>query len=122
PIYHTNVMMCVAETFAVICLASIDDKKERQNVVGHLKQDGKEIITISEKQMHQFAGNMLQVLGMGEKRYSVMGTAAYNCLSAQEIEGLGRHSVIIHSHLDTIESCGGGSVRFMMAEVYLPKN
>ena len=122
PIYHTNVMMCVAETFAVICLDSIDDKKERKHVVGHLKQDGKEIITISEKQMHQFAGNMLQVLGMGEKRYLVMGTAAYNSLRPQQIEALEKHSEIIHSSLDTIETCGGGSARCMMAEVFLPKN
>lgn len=122
PIYHTNVMMCVAETFAVICLDSIDDKKEKQNVVSHLKQDGKEIITISEKQMHHFAGNMLQVLGMGEKRYLVMGTAAYNSLRPQQLQALEKHSDIIHSPLDTIETCGGGSARCMMAEVFLPKN
>ena len=68
-IYHTNVMMCLAETFAVICLDTIDDKKERKNVVKHLKQDGKEIISITEAQMHQFAGNMLQLRGKGQQRY-----------------------------------------------------
>tara|TARA_R110000744_G_scaffold76614_4_gene151790 strand:+ start:1190 stop:2119 length:930 start_codon:yes stop_codon:yes gene_type:complete len=122
PIYHTNVMMCLAETFAVICLDSIDDKKEKKNVVNHLKQDGKEIIAISEKQMHHFAGNMLQVLGMGEKRYLVMSTAAYNSLKPQQIQTIEKHCAIIHSSLDTIETCGGGSARCMMAEVFLPKN
>jgi hypothetical protein len=58
-IYHTNVMMCIGETFAVICLSSIDDKKERKNVIKHLKEDGKEIIDITEKQVNNFAGNML---------------------------------------------------------------
>jgi hypothetical protein len=122
PIYHTNVMMCLAETFAVICLDSIDDKKEKKNVVNHLKQDGKEIIAISEKQMHHFAGNMLQVLGMGGQRYLVMGTAAFNSLNPQQIQAIEKQCAIIHSSLDTIEACGGGSARCMMAEVFLPKN
>ena len=121
PIYHTNVMMCLAETFAVICLDSIDDKKEKKNVVNHLKQDGKEIIVISEKQMHHFAGNMLQVLGMGEKRYMVMSTAAHNSLRSEQLKAIEKHCAIIHSSLDTIETCGGGSARCMMAEVFLPK-
>lgn len=122
PIYHTNVMMGLAETFAIICLDAIDDKKERKNVTAHLKQDGKEIIAISEAQMYHFAGNMLQVLGMGEKRYLVMGTAAYNSLSPEQITKIKKHCDIVHSALDTIETCGGGSARCMMAEVFLPKN
>ena len=62
-IYHTNVMMCLGETFAVICLSSIDDKQERKNVIQHLKEDGKEVIDITEEQVNNFAGNMLQVKG-----------------------------------------------------------
>ncbi|WP_026810432.1 citrulline utilization hydrolase CtlX [Arenibacter latericius] len=121
PIYHTNVMMCLAETFAVICLDSIDDKKEKKNVVSHLRQDGKEIIAISEAQMHQFAGNMLQVLGMGDRRFLVMSTAAYESLRPEQIATIEKHCGIIHSSLKTIETCGGGSARCMMAEVFLPK-
>jgi len=122
PIYHTNVMMCLAETFAVICLDSIDDKKEKKNVVNHLKLSGKEIIAISEKQMHHFAGNMLQVFGMGEKRYLVMSTAAYKSLRPEQLKSLEKHCALVHSSLDTIETCGGGSARCMMAEVFLPRN
>lgn len=121
PIYHTNVMMCLAETFSVICLDTIDDKKERKNVVDHLKQDGKEIITITEKQMHHFAGNMLQVRGANENRYLVMSSAAYSSLTASQIEHIEKHCEILHSSLETIETCGGGSARCMMAEVFLPK-
>ncbi|CAM3518350.1 citrulline utilization hydrolase CtlX [Zobellia roscoffensis] len=122
PIYHTNVMMCLAEDFSVICLDTIDDKKERKNVVDHLKQDGKEVIAITEQQMHHFAGNMLQVLGGNEKRYLVMSSSAYHSLTPSQIEAIEKHCEIIHSSLETIETCGGGSARCMMAEVFLPRS
>ncbi|CAZ96692.1 arginine deiminase-related protein [Zobellia galactanivorans] len=122
PIYHTNVMMCLAEDFSVICLDTIDDKKERKNVVDHLKQDGKEIIAITEQQMHHFAGNMLQVLGADDKRYLVMSSAAYESLDQNQIDAIEKHCDIIHSSLKTIETCGGGSARCMMAEVFLPRS
>ncbi len=121
PIYHTNVMMCLAETFSVICLDTIDDKKERKNVIHHLKENNKEIIKITEDQMHYFAGNMLQVLGADNKRYLVMSTQAYNSLSAEQLASIEKHCEILHSSLDTIETCGGGSARCMMAEVFLPR-
>ena len=121
-IYHTNVMMCLAENFSVICLDTIDDKKERKNVIDHLKQDGKEIIKITEQQMHHFAGNMLQVLGGDDKRYLVMSSSAYNSLTSNQIEAIETYCEIIHSSLDTIETCGGGSARCMMAEVFLPRS
>lgn len=122
PIYHTNVMMCLAETFAVICLDSIDDKKERKNVIKHLKADGKEIIAISEAQMHQFAGNMLQLHGDNDQRYLIMSDAAYKSLTKDQVNKIEKHCPIISSSLETIETCGGGSARCMMAEVFLPKN
>lgn len=121
PIYHTNVMMAMAETFVVICLDTIDDKKERKNVVEHLKLDGREIIPITEGQMHHFAGNMLQVIGKDGKRFMVMSSQAYHSLREDQIKAIEKHCDIIHSPLDTIETCGGGSARCMMAEVFLPK-
>ncbi len=121
PIYHTNVMICMAEDFAVICLDSIDDKKERKNVVDHLKTTNKEIISITEGQMHHFAGNMLQVFGNDNKRFIVMSSQAYRSLNTSQIKSIEKHCEIIHSPLDTIETCGGGSARCMMAEVFLPR-
>ncbi|MGB5498302.1 MAG: arginine deiminase-related protein [Maribacter sp.] len=121
PIYHTNVMMAMAENFVVICLDSIDDKKERKNIVGHLKKDGKEIIEITEEQMHHFAGNMLQVIGANDQRLMVMSSQAYHSLSPLQIKNIEKHCEIVHSSLDTIETCGGGSARCMMAEVFLPR-
>lgn len=119
PIYHTNVMMCVAEEFAVICLDTIDEKKERKNVIKHLKEDGKEIIAISEKQMHEFAGNMLQV--QGDKKYLVMSERARKSLNPDQVAKIEKHCEILSSDIATIEICGGGSARCMMAEVFLPK-
>lgn len=120
PIYHTNVMMALGETFAIICTDSIDDKKERKNVLEHLKRTEKEIITISEEQMHQFAGNMLQV--QGEKgSFLVMSQAAYNSLTQEQISKIEKHCSILTSDLQTIETCGGGSARCMLAEIFLPE-
>tara|TARA_R110001592_G_scaffold13718_10_gene62736 strand:+ start:12613 stop:13548 length:936 start_codon:yes stop_codon:yes gene_type:complete len=120
-IYHTNVMMCVAEQFAIICLESIDDKKERKNVLKHLKENGKEVITITEQQVNAFAGNMLQVKGNNEQRYLVMSSSAYHSLRKEQLQKIEKYNPIIHSSLETIETCGGGSARCMMAEVFLPK-
>lgn len=121
PIYHTNVMMCLGESFAVICLDAIDDKKERKNVLNHLRADGKTVISITEAQMHSFAGNMLQVLGKDQERLLVMSSAAYNSLTSAQVTELEKHARLLHSPLETIETCGGGSARCMMAEVFLPK-
>ncbi len=120
-IYHTNVLMCLAEAFAVICLDAIDNKKERKNIVKHLREDGKEIIAISEKQMNSFAGNMLQVKGSENILYLVMSTSARNALTNKQLVAIEKYCAIIDSNLDTIEACGGGSARCMMAEVFLPK-
>jgi hypothetical protein len=121
-IYHTNVMMCLGENFAVICSDCIDDKKERKMVLDNLKKDGKEIILITESQVNNFAGNMLQVRGKDDKSYIIMSAAAHEFLKPKQIEQLQKHGEILSSSLDTIEACGGGSARCMMAEIFLPKN
>ncbi|MCG9793945.1 citrulline utilization hydrolase CtlX [Flavobacterium algicola] len=120
-IYHTNVMMCIGDTFAVICADAIDDKQERKMVLENLKKDNKEIILISEKQLNSFAGNMLQVSGDNDSSYLVMSTSAYESLTVQQLEKLEKHTSIIHADLTTIETHGGGSARCMMAEVFLEK-
>jgi hypothetical protein len=121
PIYHTNVMMTLGEGFAVICLDSIDDKTDRKNVIAHLKENGKEIIVITETQMHQFAGNMLEVKGLNDKRFLVMSKAALDSLTLDQISKIEKYCEILSSDLSIIETCGGGSARCMMAEVFLPR-
>lgn len=121
PIYHTNVMMALAEHQAVICLDAIDNKKEKELVIANLKEDGKEIIAITETQMHQFAGNMLQLKNNNEERFMVMSEAAFKSLQPEQIKAINKYSKIIYSNLHTIETCGGGSARCMMAEIFLPR-
>jgi hypothetical protein len=121
-IYHTNVMMCLGDSFAVICADSIDDKKERKMVLDSLRGDDKEIILITEEQVNNFAGNMLEVKGKNDNRFLVMSESAYKSLTKKQITQLEAHVEIVHSSLDTIEACGGGSARCMMAEIFLPRN
>ena len=121
PIYHTNVMMALGENFAVVCLDTITDKSERKNLLHHLKEDKKEIISITPEQMCQYAGNMLQVQGKNST-YLVMSDAAYNALTPQQIQTIEKYTQILHSNLETIETCGGGSARCMLAEVFNPRN
>ncbi len=120
PIYHTNVMMCVADEFAVICLDSIKNETERNTVSGSLIQTGKQIIEISFGQMNHFAGNMLQVHNREGKKFVVMSSQAYHNLTAQQILSIEHFNPILHSDITTIETNGGGSARCMMAEVFLP--
>ena len=120
-IYHTNVMLCVAETFAIICLSAIDDKTERKNVLKHLKATGKKVIDITEEQVARFAGNLLQVNSKNEERFLIMSETAFESLTQSQKSQISNHCQIISSPLETIETCGGGSARCMMAEVFLPK-
>lgn len=118
-IYHTNVMMCVADSFAIICLEAIDNQIEKECVIKMLTETGKEIIEITEDQKNRFAGNMLQI--MGDKSYLVMSTSAHRSLTDFQKKAIKKHCSILHSSLDTIEACGGGSARCMIAEIFLLK-
>lgn len=119
-IYHTNVMMCVANDFAIVCLDSVDDISQKKNLVNHLKNDGKQIIEISENQVNYFAGNMLQVTDNCGSLMLVMSSSAFNSLTTSQIKSINKFAEIIHSPLDCIETLGGGSARCMMAEIFLP--
>jgi hypothetical protein len=121
PIYHTNVMMCVAEQFVVICLECIDDEMEHEKVQEVIKSTHKELIEITEKQMQNFAGNMLQVQNTEGKQFLVMSETAYKSLTKEQISSIENHCEIIYADLETIETNGGGSARCMLAEIFLPK-
>jgi len=120
PIYHTNVMMCIAETFAVVCLESIDDQSQQKNVLNHLSESGKEIIEISEDQVEKFSGNMLQLKDTNGDAILVMSDSAHTALTKQQVDKIQKHCKILSNPIPTIETCGGGSVRCMIAEVFLP--
>ncbi|MBY0480413.1 MAG: amidinotransferase [Chitinophagaceae bacterium] len=120
PIYHTNVMMCIADQYAVICLESIPDLAERTFIVDQILATDKKIIPISIDQMNRFAGNMLQVENGEGQKYLVMSTQAFKSLTEEQIEQITAFNEIIHSDLSVIEANGGGSARCMMAEIFLP--
>jgi hypothetical protein len=121
PIYHTNVMMCVADRYVVICLDSIRDALQLTTVNEVIRQTGKEIIPISLQQMENFAGNMLQVENKNGEKFLVMSSQAYASLEPGQRDKLEAYNPILHSPLDTIEKNGGGSARCMLAEVFLPE-
>lgn len=120
PIYHTNVMMCVADAYVVICADAIDNLAEREAVLSTIRSTQKSIVEISLDQMNHFAGNMLQVHNAAGERFLVMSSQAYHSLNPAQIAQLESFQPILHAPLDTIEKHGGGSARCMMAEVYLP--
>ena len=117
-IYHTNVMMCIAAQFAVVCLESIVDNIERENVINKLTETNKEIIDISLQQLNSFAGNMLQVRNNDNELLLIMSTQAYQSLAPEQVNRLSKYNRLVHSSLNTIETAGGGSARCMMAEIF----
>ncbi len=121
PIYHTNVMMCVAEKFVVICLECISDSKEKEKLVNSFKKTEKEIIEISFEQMNNFAGNMLEVKNTLNQTFLVMSESAKNSLTKTQIAQINNYADILSSPIPTIERIGGGSARCMMAEIHLEK-
>lgn len=118
PIYHSNVMLSVGTHFAVVCLSSIDDTDERNRLVQQLESTGKTIIAISAAQMNGFAGNILEVSSSEGKPLIVMSSTAYNSFTADQRILLESFGELIHAPLDSIETCGGGSARCMLAEVF----
>ncbi|HEX5150256.1 MAG TPA: arginine deiminase-related protein [Parafilimonas sp.] len=118
-IYHTNVMMCVADKYIVICLDSIKNAQQRKNVIDTIKNTGKKIISISIEQMNRFAGNMLQLKNKNGEKILVMSEQAYVSLTYQQISELEELNRIVYEDLYSIETNGGGSARCMIAEVFL---
>ncbi len=120
-IYHTNVMMGLGEDFVVICLETIKDPADRKAIKEAFARTGKTIIRISLDQMMAFAGNMLQLRNKAGERFLVMSSQAYDSLYPEQIQFIKQHTQILHSPINVIEEIGGGSVRCMMAEVFLKR-
>ena len=118
-IYHTNVMMGLGIGFAVVCLDSIRDEQEKKKLKESLESTGFEIIPLSFHQMNNFAGNLLQVISKDGTPYVILSKRAYDSLSPEQIAIMKKHSEILPIPIDIIEVIGGGSVRCMMAEVFV---
>ncbi len=120
PIYHTNVMMCIGEKFAVVCLDSIKYTEDKIAILESFKATKKTVIDISFDQMNHFAGNMLEVKNKEGHSLLVMSEQALKALHGTQITALSAFSKIVTAPLYTIEQNGGGSARCMLAEVHLP--
>lgn len=118
PIYHTNVMMSIGIDFAIVCLESIKDKQEQNEVVSSLKNTNKTIVEITYEQLEKFAGNMLEIKNTDNERILVMSDTAYKSLNQEQITFLKSKCKIIAPKIPCIEKNGGGSARCMMAEIF----
>lgn len=120
-IYHTNVMMCIGERFAVICLEAIKDEDEKETVRNSLLQTGHEIIEINMNQMFQFAGNCLTLKNNNNQIFLVLSQSAFDALNEQQKSAITQHVELLPLEIKTIESIAGGSARCMIAEIFLQK-
>jgi hypothetical protein len=122
PVYHTNVVISVGETQAILCSEAIPDIDERNEVESALLQSGKRIVLITNEQLENFCGNILQVKNKNGQRFWLMSDRAFSSFSKEQLDILRSSGKILHFAVPTIEQVGGGSVRCMLAEIFLPLN
>lgn len=120
-IYHTNVMMAIGERFSVLCADAIPDPAQRAAVMRELEESGHEPIVINVAEMNGFAGNLLALCAGDGQPLIAMSATAWNCLTPPARRALERHGKIVTAPIPTVERHGGGSVRCMIAEVFLPR-
>lgn len=120
-IYHTNVMMHIGDTYAVVCLDSVANQTERIFISETLEQTEHEVIAVSQQQIRHFAGNMIQIKNTGGEKYTVLSRSAFDCLTEEQKSILSVHTNLLPVNIDTIETTGGGSARCMIAEIFLEK-
>ncbi len=120
-IYHTNVMMCIGEQYAIVCLDSIDNENEKKSLKKSLIKTNKIIIEITEEQCQNFVGNMLQVKNIKNEKFLIMSSRAFKSLTNNQRKILETYNKLLHSELQLIEKLGGGGARCMIAENFLQK-
>jgi len=119
PIYHTNVMMSVADQFVVIALDTIHNLEQRAMVINSIQQSGKHCIEISSSQMTQFAGNVFSLYG-NQKQLLVLSTTALASLTDHQQSLLSQWVKLLAIDVSAIEQAGG-SIRCMLAGIHLIK-
>lgn len=119
PIYHTNVMMWIGEASAGICLDALPREEDRAKVLDSLARTGQRIVALSYDQINSFSGNMFEVKNTGDEHFLLMSQAAYKALLPGQILELKKKATLLPLEIPTIEACGGGSVRCMVAGIHL---
>ncbi len=120
PIYHTNVLLSAGTRFAALCTCAVADTMERRNVVARLEASGREVIDLSYAELESFAANLLELDGT-RGPVIALSAAALRSLAAPTRRALERHGTPVAAPIPTIERLGGGSVRCMIAEIFLPR-
>ena len=120
-VYHTNVVMTLAEDFAIVCVEAIEEEWELIAIRQLLDSSGHDVVSITRDQMHCFAGNMLQVKNNKGEKFLIMSQNAYDSLYEDQKEDLSSRCTLLPVPIPTIEQIEGGSVRCMMAEIFLSK-
>jgi hypothetical protein len=121
PIYHTNVVMALCEKFCVLCEEAIEEEWELIAVKQLLESTEHEIIPITREQMYSFAGNMLEVKNSSGENILILSQTAFDSLTTAQIEKMGSYDKLLPIAIPTIEAAEGGSVRCMMAEIFLER-
>jgi len=119
PIYHTNVLLCIGEDFAIICEECFIDELEWIAVSQLLRTSGHRVITISLDQLKEFAGNMLAVKNNRDEKLLLLSERAFKSLNKHQLKQLKQYAALLPIPIPTVETLGGGSVRCMMAEIFL---
>jgi hypothetical protein len=120
-IYHTNVLMCVGERVAIVCLDAIRNDHDQESVLGSLAQTNHKVVAISYTQMKNFAGNMLEVKNADGEPFMLLSQSAFNSLLPGQIDAITRYADLLPISIPTIETHGGGSVRCMVGGIHAPK-
>jgi hypothetical protein len=120
-IYHTNVLMCVGEKFAIVCLDAIREDEDQERILSSLADTNHKIIAISYAQMEAFAGNMLEVKNKKGEPFVLLSQQAFNSLIPGQIDAITQFSDLLPINVKTIETYGGGSVRCMVGGIHAPK-
>jgi len=119
PFYHTNIVLCIGEGFATVCLESVKDLDEKARILENLKD--LEIVEISLKQAEEsLCGNMLHLKSKDNgKRKIVLSERAFNGLTKEQKEKLEKYGEFVRLPIKLVEDIGGGSARCMLCEVFL---
>jgi hypothetical protein len=119
PIYHTNVMLSIGTNYVVLADYTIPDPVERERVMAYLGGGGHRIVKLRPEQLKEFAGNVLEI--SGRERFVAMSSRAYRSLSDSQLDLIELWAKVVHFPIPTIEDVGGGSIRCMLGEIFLPR-
>ncbi|MFM7176559.1 MAG: citrulline utilization hydrolase CtlX [Bacteroidota bacterium] len=120
-VYHTNVLLSIGERHAVVCLNAIAEGKSKAKMIEMLELSAREVIDISEEQMFHFGANLLEVRNIHGDPFIACSETAVSKFSRDQISKLEHYATLLPCSIPNIEKHGGGSVRCMLAEVFLPQ-